>query len=408
MPGSPESQAGYVRPETRAFESFRVGEVAVVEHVVSESDVDRFSELTGDMNPLHIDDDFARSIGAGGRVAHGMLTMGYVSSVIGTRLPGPGALWFSQAFKFKAPVRIGDRIRVEVSVRHVSKATRALVLDVRVTNQRDQVVVDGEAQVHLLDTVQPVAASDKVAGTAVVTGSGRGIGAAIARRLATDGLNVVVNFRSDSASAAATLAAIREAGGEAVAHQADVSRPDEAAALIAFASSEYGAVDVLVNNAGGPIDPCPLEELSWDDMGRHLDVHLGGAFLCVQAALPAMVQQKFGRIVNVVSQSATGVPPPKMTGYVVAKAALAAYTRCIALELGPSGVTVNAVAPGMTETEMVGEVPQRMKLALAAQAPLRRLGRAEDVANVVSFLAGPGGAYVTGQTLHVSGGQVMP
>ena len=337
-----------------------------------------------------------------------MLTMGFVSSVIGTRLPGPGALWFSQAFKFRAPVRIGDRIRVEVEVRHVSPATRVLVLDVRVTNQRDQVVVDGEAQVHLLDTVQPVACSDKVAATAVVTGSGRGIGAAIARRLAADGIKVVVNLRSDRESAATTLAEIREAGGEAVVHQADVSKPDDAAALIEFASSEFGAVDVLVNNAGGPIDPRPLNDLSWDDMGRHLAVHLGGAFFCVQAALPAMLAQKFGRIVNVVSQSATGVPPPKMTGYVVAKAALAAYTRCIALELGPSGITVNAVAPGMTETEMVGEVPQRMKLALAAQAPLRRLGRAEDVADMVSFLAGPGGAYVTGQTLHVSGGQVMP
>lgn len=408
MPESPKHQAVDAKPEPRPFESFRAGETASVEHLVTESDVNRFGELTGDLNPLHLDDDFARSIGVGGRVAHGMLTMGYVSRVIGTSLPGPGALWFSQAFKFRAPVRIGDRIRVEVSVRHVSPATRVLVLDVTVSNQRNQVVVDGEAQVHLLDKIQPVAASDKTAGTAVITGSGRGIGAAIARRLASDGMKVVVNFRSDRESAAATLAEIREAGGEATVYQADVSKPDEAAALINFTSSEFGGVDVLANNAGGPIDPCPLSDLSWDGVGQHLAVHLGGAFFCVQAAAPSMVEQKFGRIVNVVSQAAAGVPPPKMTGYVVAKAALAAYTRCIAVELGPSGVTVNAVAPGMTETEMVGEVPQRTKLALAAQAPLRRLGRAEDVANIVSLLAGPGGAYVTGQTLHVSGGQVMP
>jgi 3-oxoacyl-[acyl-carrier protein] reductase len=403
-PGGP---GGPVPATIRPFESFRVGETVTDEQVVTAGDIDRFSELTGDTNALHMDADFARKAGTGGRVAHGMLTLGYVSRVIGTQLPGPGALWFSQAFKFRAPVRIGDRIRVEVRVRHLSPATRVLVLAIEVTNQRGQVVLDGEAHVHLLDTIAPVAASGKTAVTAVVTGSGRGIGAAIARRLAADGFNVVVNYRSDHTAAEETAANIRAVGGEATVCQADVSELDGAAQLIDYATCQYGPVDVLVNNAGSPIDPRPLVDLSWDDLSRHLAVHLGGAFLCVQAALPAMVEQKFGRIINVVSESATGVPPSKMAGYVVAKAALAAYTRCLALEVGPNGVTANAVAPGMTETEMVSHVPQRTKMALAAQVPLRRMGRPEDTADVVAFLAGPGGGYLTGQTIHVSGGQVM-
>jgi NAD(P)-dependent dehydrogenase (short-subunit alcohol dehydrogenase family) len=120
-----------------------------------------------------------------------------------------------------------------------------------------------------------------------------------------------------------------------------------------------------------------------------------------------MLERGFGRIVNVTSQSAHGVPPTKSAGYVVAKAALSAYTRCVALEGGPHGITANAVAPGMTDTALVADTPQRTKMALAAHAPLRRLSTVDDIAGVVSFLLGPDGSFVTGQTIHLSGGEVM-
>jgi 3-oxoacyl-[acyl-carrier protein] reductase len=394
-------------PRPRPFESFHVGERAVAEIIVGEDHVERFAELTGDRNPLHMDDGFARQVGGGGRVAHGMLVAGFVSRVIGNQLPGPGALWFAQSFKFRAPVRLNDHLNIEVVIRRLSPAIRVLVLGVAVTNQRGDVVVDGEAQVQVLDRIGEVASSGREAAVAVVTGSGRGIGAAIARGLASGGLKVVVNYRSDEEAAGRTAAAIREAGGEVSTKRADVTDPAAAAELIEYARSRYGELDVLVNNAGGPINPRLLRDTTWDELNAHLKCHLGGAFFCTEAALPAMLEQKFGRIVNIVSQASTGVPPSRMGGYVIAKSALAAYTRCLAAELGSSGVTANAVAPGMTETDLVGDIPQRTKLALAAQAPLRRLGRPEDVAAVVSFLAGPGGAYMTGQTIHVSGGQVM-
>jgi 3-oxoacyl-[acyl-carrier protein] reductase len=394
-------------PRPRPFESFHVGERAAEDIVVGEDHVERFADLTGDRNPLHMDVDFARQVGSGGRVVHGMLVAGFVSRVIGTQLPGPGALWFAQSFMFRAPVRIGDQLHVEVVVRRLSPGIRVLVLGVVVTNQRRVVVMDGEAQVQVLDRIGKVASPAKEAAVAVVTGSGRGIGAAIARSLASDGLKVVVNYRSDQGAAERTAEGIREAGGEVATKRADVSDPSAAADLIAYARSRYGEVDVLVNNAGGPINPRLLRDTTWNEVSAHIRCHLGGAFFCTEAALPAMVEQKFGRIVNIVSQASSGLPPPKMGGYVIAKSALAAYTRCLAAELGSSGITANAVSPGMTETDLVGDIPQRAKLALAAQAPLRRLGRPDDVAAVVSFLTGPGGGYITGQTIHVSGGQVM-
>lgn len=391
----------------RDFDDFVVGEVARLERVVSAADIDAFVALTGDDNPLHTDNAYAADLGMGRRVVHGMLTAGYVSTVIGTMLPGPGALWVSETFRFRAPVRVDDQLVVEVRIRHISPATRVLVLTVSVTNQHTVVVLDGEAQVHVLDKLPEVTDGNAGATVAVVTGSGRGIGAAVARRLGADGLKVVVNYRQDRTGAYETAAAIQAADGIAVAVQADVTDPDGVRRLVAEAEQTFGPVQALVNNAGLPIGGKPLAETDWADMERHLASHLRSSFLCTQAVLPGMIERHFGRIVSITSQSAYGSPPPKMAGYVVAKSALAAWTRCVAAEAGPYGVTANAIAPGMTETDMVADVPQRTKLAVAAQMPLRRLGTVDDVAGAVSYLVGPTGQYVTGQTLHLSGGQVM-
>jgi 3-oxoacyl-[acyl-carrier protein] reductase len=220
-------------------------------------------------------------------------------------------------------------------------------------------------------------------------------------------MQVVLNYRTNEPAARETLDRIVADSGEATLFQADVSVPEEAAALIAHANEAYGGLDALINNAGGPPEPLALKETSWEDMERHIDTHLRGGFLCIQAALPGMIERGFGRIVNVTSQTAYGVPAPKMTGYSVAKAALAALTRSVALEAGPHGVTVNAVAPGVTDTEMMSDLSPRAKAVVASQTPLRRLARVDDVAEIVLYLLGPGGAFVTGQTIHLSGGQEM-
>jgi len=392
--------------DRRVFDQWTVGDQASITRVIEAEDVTRFVELTGDDNPIHVNEDYGNKAGIGGRVVHGMLTASYVSTVIGTILPGPGALWLSQSFNFRAPVRIGDQILIEVRVRHVSPGTRVLVLDVKVRNLKDKVVLDGEAHVHVIETEDTTLDTERTAGTVVVTGSGRGIGAAIARRLAADGLRVVLNYVRDDASANETLRSIVEAGGEATLVRADVSDPPRAEELMSRALETFGSVDALVNNAGSPTDPRALQDTTWADMEKHLATHLRGSFLCVRAILPAMIERGFGRIVNMTSQAAYGTPPNKMTGYVVAKAALAAFTKCIAVEGGPHGITANAIAPGMVETDLVADVSPRIKMTEAARTPLRRLAKVEDVADLVSFLLGRGGSFVTGQTIHLSGGQV--
>jgi 3-oxoacyl-[acyl-carrier protein] reductase len=244
---------------------------------------------------------------------------------------------------------------------------------------------------------------------AVVTGGGGGIGRAICERLARDGFDVVIGYRGRADRAQAAAETIAAVGGEtrAIVVQADLATPDGAATLLRRATEAFGAVDVLVNNASPAIGAKAFADLAWADIQAHLDVQVKAAFLLSQACLPGMVARKFGRIINITSQALEGAPTPTWTAYAMAKAALASLSRQLAVEVGPSGVTVNCVAPGMTETALIGDIPEKAQMIAARQTPLRRLAAPADVAAAVAYLASPDAGFVTGHTLSVNGGMVM-
>ncbi|MGH3433088.1 MAG: 3-oxoacyl-ACP reductase FabG [Thermocrispum sp.] len=245
---------------------------------------------------------------------------------------------------------------------------------------------------------------------AVVTGAARGIGAATAQRLAADGAAVAV-LDLDPASAEPTVKAITAAGGKAVAFGADVS--DEAAVAAAFeqVNAELGPVGVLVNNAGVTRDNL-LFKMSAQDWDLVLGVHLRGAFLCSKAAQADMVGEKWGKIVNTSSVSALG--NRGQANYSAAKAGLQGFTRTLAIELGPFGVNVNAIAPGFIATEMtddtaarIGVTPEQLREETAKVTPVRRVGLPADIANVAAFLCSEDASFVTGQTIYVDGGRKL-
>lgn len=238
---------------------------------------------------------------------------------------------------------------------------------------------------------------------AIITGASKGIGAAIARRLAADGIAVIVNYASSRNSADEVVASITAAGGKAVAVQADIASSSGVAALFDAAEAEFGGADILVNNAGvmalGPVSD--VDDAAFD---AQVATNLGGAFRGMREATRRLRDN--GRIVNF-SSSVVGLYQPGYGVYAATKAAVEAMTHILAKELGARKITVNAVAPGPVETELFtkGKSDEQIK-AIAGMNPMRRLGQPEDIAAVVAFLAGPDSGWVNGQIVRANGGVV--
>ncbi len=239
---------------------------------------------------------------------------------------------------------------------------------------------------------------------ALVTGASRGIGSAIALKLASEGAFVIATATSES-GASATAEAIVAQGGKGKAVKLDVSRPDEVEALFQAIVAEQGRLDILVNNAGITRDGlmARLKDADWDLV---LDTNLKGAFLCTKAAAKVMTKARYGRIVNI-SSVVGEMGNPGQVNYCASKAGMFGMTKSVARELAKRNVTVNAVAPGFIETDMTAVLPEKAREALLQQIPLERLGSPEDVANAVYFLVSPLANYITGQVLSVNGGMYM-
>lgn len=241
--------------------------------------------------------------------------------------------------------------------------------------------------------------------TAVVTGGSRGIGRAICLELARGGANVMLCYAGNEQAALDTVAACEALGAKAAAMRCDVSKTDEVKALVDAALQQFGAVHILVNNAGITRDGLlmTMKEDAWDQV---LDTNLKGAFLTMKAVARTMMKQRYGRIVNL--SSVVGLHGNAgQVNYAASKAGVIGMTKSLAKELASRGVTVNAVAPGFIDTDMTAALPQAARDALLSTIPTQRLGAAEEVAQAVAFLASDQAAYITGQVLAVDGGMSM-
>ena len=246
---------------------------------------------------------------------------------------------------------------------------------------------------------------ENVRDTAVVTGGARGIGRAIALRLASEGCDVVINYSGSEEAAKKTAAECEAMGVRAVTVKGSVASMEDCEAIVAKAKEEFGKIDILVNNAGITRDGF-LMTMKEEDFEAVLDVNLMGAFRMMKAAARMMIRAKYGRIINISSVSGI-MGNPGQTNYSASKAGIIGMTKSYAKEVAAKGITVNAIAPGFVNTDMTGAMTEKAVETVKAQIPAKRAGEPEDIANAVAFLASRGTGYVTGQVLCVDGGMCM-
>lgn len=245
----------------------------------------------------------------------------------------------------------------------------------------------------------------KMTKSALVTGASRGIGRSIALQLAEEGYNVAVNYAGSKEKAEAVVEEIKAKGVDSFAIQANVADADEVKAMIKEVVSQFGSLDVLVNNAGITRDNLlmRMKEQEWDDV---IDTNLKGVFNCIQKATPQMLRQRSGAIINL-SSVVGAVGNLGQANYVATKAGVIGLTKSAARELASRGITVNAVAPGFIVSDMTDALSDELKEQMLTQIPLARFGQDTDIANTVAFLASDKAKYITGQTIHVNGGMYM-
>ena len=391
------------------YEEIEIGTKETLVHSVTQSDIDKFVDLTGDDNKLHVDKEYASKTIFKKPVVHGMISASFISTIIGTKLPGDGALWFSQTLEFLLPVRIGDEIKVSATVIKKHDRDKIIELNIEILNQNRQVITRGISKVKIVEqeiVKEELSITDNKPKTALVLGGTGGIGRAVCIQLGKDGFNVIVHYNSNKNMAKFIKERVNKFGQKAEIFQADISNEIKINELIEFGIRKFDKIDVFVNCAATVIPPIKILNLTWSDFIYQLELNIKTNLLIINKLLPSMIQNKYGKIVTV-GTIYSDKPNANLTHYTTAKSALNGFTKSLALELAPKGINVNMVSPSVISTELTADIPEKVKLLTASQTPLRRLATTEDVAGAISFLASEKSNYPAGENIRINGGQIM-
>ncbi len=384
---------------------FYVGQREELKHKIKQSDIEKFIELSGDNNPTHSDKNFALETHLKEPVAHGMLGVNFISTVIGNKLPGPGALWLSQTLEFVSPARVGDNLTIIVTVKSVFELERILNLDTLVTKNNGEIVTRGTAAVKVLSNklntvVEQRKTNNKVA---IVIGGSGGIGSAISKELAMNEFKVMVSYKSDDYQATKLMQEIKMTSGICQTFCSDLSSSEEIETLISETVSLFGTVSHLIICASSPLENKSLIDLKWENFMKQININARIFFEVTQKLVPIFQANGGGNIIGIGS-SVTDNPPPNWLPYVTAKSSLLGLMKGLAIELGPMNIRVNLVSPSMIETNLTSNFTERSKLMTIKDTPLKRLTNPSDVAETVLFLASEKSAQITGQNIKINGG----
>ena len=394
----------------KRYQEINVGDKETLSHVITKEDIGKFVELTGDDNKLHVDEKFASTTQFKKPVVHGMLGASFISTIIGTKIPGDGALWFSQTLEFLLPVRIGDHLTVIAEVIKKNDKEQIIELKTEIYNQNKQIVTKGIAKVKVIEQEIPAEATienkETRIKTALVIGGTGGIGSEVCIQLAKDGFNIALHYHSNIDRATKLKKIIEEQGVKCITIKANINVESELKEMLTMIQRSFNTIDVLVNAAASNIPNIKFQDLEWSDYLKQLELNIKSVFNIMKIVVELMVNNGGGKIINIGSYSAEK-PNNDWSHYITAKSALIGFTKSLAFELAPKGININMVTPSLVNTELTADIPEKFKLLTASQTPLRRLAKSSDVAGAISFLASEKANFLAGENIRVNGGQIM-
>ena len=394
----------------KKYQDINVGDKETLSHIITKEDLGKFVELTGDDNKLHVDEKFASQTHFKKPVVHGMLGASFISTIIGTKIPGDGALWFSQTLEFLLPVRIGDNLTILAEVLKKNDKEQIIELKTEIYNQNRQIVTKGIAKVKIIEqeTEKPEEnqiKESRVKNALIIGGTG-GIGSEVCIQLAKDGFNIAIHYNSNKEKALELKKNIESIGVNCIILKADISKENEINELVSNVFRTFNEIDVLVNSAASNINNIKFQELEWSDYQKQIDVNLKSVFVITKLIAQNMIKNGSGKVINIGSFS-TEKPNNDWSHYITAKTGLIGLTKSMAFELAPKGINVNMVTPSLVSTDLTADIPEKFKLLTASQTPLRRLAKPSDVTGAISFLASDKANFLAGENIRINGGQIM-
>jgi 3-oxoacyl-[acyl-carrier protein] reductase len=388
------------------YSEINIGESAYIEHTISESDIKKFVELSGDNNRLHLDENFSRLTSFKKPVAHGMIGASFISTIIGTKLPGDGALWYSQNLEFILPVRIGDKLKIVATVINKNDREKIIELQTDIFNQHKQIVTKGVSKVKVIEELDSPETVPSRCQVALILGSTGGIGEQTAISLAKDGYSIILHYYKN-VNKANKLKKYLEGitDKKIIVVQADVINNRDINNMVSEITRYFKSISVFVNATTLYFGNIKIDDMEWKDISDQININIKSNFEIVKILTPLMQKNNYGKIVFLTSM-ATEQHNSEWLHYITAKSALNGFAKALAMELAKYGIRVNLVSAGMTNTDLISNIPKKVKLLTIANTPLKKIAEPEDIANAISYLVSDKSDFLTGETIRVNGGQV--
>ena len=390
------------------YSQINVEDTAEIKHTITQRDIEKFVDLSGDDNRLHIDKEFASKTSFKRPVAHGMIGASFISTIIGTKIPGDGALWYAQSLEFLLPVRVGDKLTIVATVLKKIDRQNSIELQTDIYNQHKQKVTTGVAKIRIIedeviDTLDNIS-HDKVV---LIVGSTGGIGEQTAKVLAQENYSLILHYHSNKTKAIKLKDELSKlTDNKIILVKADVRIEEDIKSMMSEISRHFNTITSFINTSTLHFGNIKFNMMEWEDMSAQLEINIKSSFLLMKEIIPLMEKNKYGKVVFLSTQ-ATEQFNSEWLHYITAKSALNGYAKALAVELAPKGIRINLVSPGMTDTELISDIPEKVKLLTSAKTPLKRLAKPIDIANAIAYLVSEKSDFLTGETIRVNGGQVM-